>query len=252
MIRGIETSHSAMKYLQTKQDIVANNIANSGTIGFKEQITTAKSKEEMNIRNRSTGEEVGFINPGIEFNSLYEISSQGTMVDTSEGTDFAIFGEGYFTVEMEDGNYAYTRNGSFNIDANGRLVTDNGYPVIAKDSVTGENSYIDVKDGNIKVNADGTIGNAGISGIKFDIAQFENSQPLTRVGENLYIAEGIQPLENTTGTIKQFSLENSNVDIASQMVKMIEVGREYSANQRVLKSTDETLQKAVNQLGSLK
>lgn len=250
MIRGFDTSHSAMKYLQKNQDTVANNIANISTTGFKEQITTAKSKEAMNIKNRKTGKEVGFINPGIEFGSLHEISSQGTLVDTGIQTDFAISGEGYFTVEMKDGNYAYTRNGSFSFDANGRLLTDSGYPIIAKNTVTGENSYIDVKDSNILVNSDGSISNT--EGLKINLVQFEDSQLLTRVGENLYTAVGIQTVPNTTSTIKQFSIESSNVDMASQMIKMLEVSRGYAANQRALKNTDEILQKTVNQLGSLK
>ncbi|GAA0178058.1 flagellar basal-body rod protein FlgG [Clostridium sediminicola] len=252
MIRGIEASHSAMKYLQKKQDIVANNISNTGTVGFKEQIITAKSKEKMNIINRSTGEEVGFTNPGVESNKLYEISDQGTIVDTSIQTDFAIFGEGYFTVEMTDGSYGYTRDGSFNFDVNGRLVTAKGYPVIAKDIATGRKTYIEADEGNIKVNSDGSIGNTRTGGTKFSVVKFENPQLLTRIGENLYASGNNQPQENITYTVKQFSLENSNVDMASQMIKMLEVSRGYSANQRAIKANDETLQKAVNVLGSLK
>ncbi len=252
MIRGLETSRSAMKYLQKKQEVVANNISNTGTTGFKEQIAIANSKEEMNIVNRRTGEQVGTINPGINIDDIYEMSSQGVFEDTGIDTDFAILGEGYFTLQKNDGSYVYTRNGNFNFDANGRLVNENGYSVIAKNTSTGENSYIYSAEENISVTADGFIKNTNVDGLELNVVKFDDPQMLKRVGESLYTAQEVQPIEDNDSILKQFSLENSNVDMTSQMIKLIEVSREYSANQRVLKSTDDTLQKAVNELGSLK
>ncbi|WP_461205720.1 flagellar hook-basal body complex protein [Clostridium sp. DL1XJH146] len=252
MIRGLETSRSAMKYLQKKQEVVGNNIANTGTTGFKEQIAIANTKEEMNIINRRTGEQVGTINPGINIEDIYEISSQGIFEDTGIDTDFAILGEGYFTLEKNDGSYVYTRNGNFNFDANGKLVNENGYSVIAKNTNTGANSYIYSGDDDISVTPEGIMKNTDTDGLKFNVVKFDDVQLLARAGESLYTAEDVQPIEDNDSYIKQFSLENSNVDMTGQMIKMIEVSREYSANQRVLKSTDDTLQKAVNELGSLK
>ncbi|SHH99697.1 flagellar hook-basal body complex protein [Clostridium grantii] len=252
MIRGMETSASAMKHLQLKQDIVANNIANSDTVAFKEQLVTAKSVEAMNVRNRLTHEDVGSINPGIETNTVYENSDKGTILETGIDTDFAILEEAFFKVEISDGNYAYTRSGNFHTDMNGKLVTDNGYAVMGKNTVTGNDSYIYVGDESMVVSSDGTIQNIENGTIKFNIVEFEDTQSLSRMGKNLYTADGIQEIESQNPSIKQKALEGSNLDLTTQMVKMIEVSREYSANQRALKNTDETLQKTVNELGSLK
>jgi flagellar basal-body rod protein FlgG len=248
----METSESAMKYLQYKQDTIANNIANTGTTAFKEQLITAKSLETMNVRNRLTNEEVGFINPGIEANDIYENSDKGSLLQTGVDTDFAIIDQGYFKVEISDENYAYTRNGNFQVDVNGKLVADNGYAVMGKNIVTGEDTYIYEGNESLLVSPSGTIQNIQNGEIKFNIVEFEDEQSLSRIGKNLYTAEGIEEIESQNPSIKQGALEGSNVNLTTQIVKMIEVSREYSANQKALKNTDETLKKAVTELGSLR
>lgn len=228
MIRSLYTVNRNMNILQKKQENTSANIANVKTSGYKFQDiiqSTLESKELINydggIKNDRRRELGGFIfgNQIDEFTRNFE---QGSLVETGVSNDFAIVGNGFFTVQMPDGGVAFTRNGNFKFNEENQLVTIEGYQVLMDNNNDQEN--------------------------KFVISDFEDYQGLTNIGDTLFTS-GAGANVNIQGEVKQGFLEMSNVVIADELVRMIEISREFEANQKLLHTADETLNKAVNEIG---
>ena len=147
-------------------------------------------------------------------------------------TDFAIGGNGFFTIQLENGEIAYTRNGNFALNAEKQLLTSDGYSVIGLDS-DGQQTNLYINDGLL-------------SG-EFLITDFDDYQRLESIGETNYTS----PVNGQIidGEVMQGFLEMSNVIMVDEMVKLIEISREFSANQKLVHTADETLNKAVNEIG---
>jgi flagellar basal body rod protein FlgG len=236
MIRGFYTALSGVISAMTRQSVVADNISNVNTVGFK-QSRTAQDDFELQIMN-SLGPELGEIGTGAIPSGLKLDLAQGPLQVTGNQTDLAIDGDGLFVVRT-GGSTAYTRAGNFVVDATGMLVTQQGYPVLDTAGHT-------IQPGlTFSVGPDGTIAETGQ---RIAIVGWPPAG-VTRLGENLLSAGGQLP--PATGQIRQHMLEGSNTDLALAMSDMIGLQRDFQMNSRALSLQDGTLGDAIS-LGRLR
>lgn len=232
MIKSIYTINRNMNILQKKHENTSANIANVNTPGFKEQNiiqSTLESKEMFNFTGGINGnerKELGNFIYGNQIDGVYKNFDQGSLTQTLNSTDFAIIGNGFFTVQSDDGQIAFTRNGNFKVNELNQLITMEGYKVLGGDD------------------------KGGISqpGSSLLITDFNDYRELNSIENTLYTSnqEGFTLMN---AEVRQGFLEMSNVNIADQLIKMIEVSREFESNQKLLHTADETLSKAVNEIG---
>lgn len=254
MIRGLYTSAVGMMTQMKKMDVVSNNIANADTTGFKKDtvVTQAFSKELMRRLDDPKYElikhnnQIGDVSLGVFVSSVHTDFSNGSAEHTGAALDLAIEGDGFFTVLVsdEDGNTTekYTRDGSFTLGRNGTLLTASGNVVV------GENGIIQLPSGEITINEYGEIlvGNEIVDRLR--LVDIENKESLRKYGDNLYDTIDESVVIDFNGRVMQGYVERSNVNSIEEMVKMINLSRVYEANQRVLKASDSTLGRAVEQL----
>jgi flagellar basal body rod protein FlgG len=235
MIRGFYTALSGIISSMTRQAVVADNIANVNTVGFKES-RTSQDDFELHIMN-SMGPELGDLGTGATATGLKIDISQGPIQVTGVQSDLAIQGDGLFVVRTGSG-VAYTRAGDFQVDATGTLVTEQGYPVLDTAGHT-------IQPGKtFTVSKDGTIVQTGQ---RIALVGWPPGG-VSRLGQNLYSAGG--QLTPGTGQITQGALEGSNTDLALQMTDLITLERNFQMSSRALSLQDGTIADAV-QLGRL-
>ncbi len=254
MISSLWTSKTGMEAQQAKLDVTANNLANVSTNGFKASRPIFEDLLYQNLRqpgaissaqtNLPSGMQVG---TGVRAVATERLHTQGNLQGTENSRDLAINGKGFFQVQMPDGTTAYTRDGSFQLDQNGQLVTSSGYliePVI----VIPENALsISVsQDGIVSVTQPGVTQSTQVG--QLQLATFVNESGLQSIGENLYLetdASGARnenmPGMNGAGKIYQGYVETSNVSVVQEMVTMIETQRAYEINSKAVKTSDEML-----------
>lgn len=260
MIRGLYTAVTGLITGEAKQSTVTNNIANANTVGFKSDDLAIKKFDDVLIQNfdkivngQNTKTTIGSLSMGSKIDELNTNFAQGVFQVTDKPTDFAIEGSGFFTVQRDDGittkNY-YTRSGDFHIDGSGYLVTDNGDKVLGNNKATNALEPILVGDGKLQVASDGNISINGENLYKFNTVDFADYNTLQKVGDNLF--QGTNPIQNTNVTVKQNTLEKSNVNVTSEMVNMMSIMRNFESNQKIVQSIDETLGKAVNEVGTVR
>jgi flagellar basal body rod protein FlgG len=236
VIRGFYTAISGVVAAMTRQAVVADNIANVNTVGFK-QSRTRQTDYELSLMN-SVGPEIGLLGSGTIPAGLQLDVSQGPLEVTGLQTDLAVEGDGLFVVRTGNG-IAYSRAGNFLQDATGMLVTEQGYPVLDVNGHT-------IQPGlTFTVGTDGTImpGGQRIALVAWPAGG------ATRLGENLYAAGG--NLAPATGAIRQGMLEHSNTDMALAMTELISQQRSFQLSARALSMQDNTIGDAV-QLGRLR
>ncbi len=250
MIRGWYIGSSGMNAQQNRLDAISNNLANVDTAGYKRDISVSKSFSELLLRrteadgvyktslgSADAAPVIGKLGLGVETNENFTSFEQGSFRATDSGTDFALSGEGFFSVETPAGE-RYTRNGNFLLGKEGILVTKDGYPLM------GENGYIRVEDDKFNVNEDGMIYSKDGDFIdRIKVVRFDNERYLKKMGNSLwsandisgdaYVAEG-----GERPKMMQGYMETSNVNVVEEMVKMIEVNRAYEANQKTIQSED--------------
>lgn len=259
MIRGLYTSGWSMLAIQKKMDIISNNLANVNTTGFKKdtmvfesfpELLTKRINDTMSVANPSGI--IGGMRLGNDVGEVYTYFSQGQLSNTGSRLDMAIrdSDSAFFSVLVPDaeGNEKeyYTRDGSFILGPGNTLLTKDGY------AVEGENGPIVLDDGDFSVEEDGSIVQNGEAVDKLLIKQFTDTKTLRKYGDNLLERTDQTEEEDFGGTVQQGFLEQSNVNIVREMVDMITVMRSYEANQKVLQAQDSTLEKAVNEVGSLR
>lgn len=254
MIRALYTSLSGMISKEAKMNSISNNLANANTIGYKSDDLVLKSFDQVLLQNRGSKNgdahvknELGSLALGVELDETYTDYQQGTLENTDSEKDLAILGEGFFTVER-NGNKFYTRDGSFNVDAQGYMVNGKGDYLLGNNGnrIFVANGKIDVKDNGL-LTVDN--GNTKVS-YNLDVVDFADKNTLVRNGDNLY--SGGNPTAATKYNVKQQALEKSNVNVVNGMVEMMSLYREFETNQKVVQTLDETLGKSVNQLGSVR
>lgn len=261
MMRALNTSATGMIAQQYNLDVIANNLANVNTTGFKQQ--RAEFQDLMYQTFRASGAQTGAnttqpvsmqIGLGTQFSSTGVNFTQGAMQETGNPLDMAIAGDGFFRLLKPDGTIAYTRDGTFKRDSTGLLVNSDGYPL--EPAVT-----IPAGATSITVGGNGAIsailpGNSQAQQIPpgLTITTFANPAGLQRVGQNLFVAGGssgdpvdVTPGENGSGSIKQYALEGSNVQVVDEMVRMITAQRAYEINSKAIQTSDDMLS-TLNQL----
>lgn len=226
MDRGFYTSVSAMMCGTKKLADVANNIANINTTGFKKDKSMVTQFSDLMINKMDDNMNVGNLINQVNLSETYTLYTEGSLFQTGLPHDNAIIGEGFFKIDKE-GEYVYTRDGSFKVDADGYLVTSKGYYVMNKD-----NARIRVEEG-VDYSQD------------LMIVNFEDLQTLERTDNNLFVNKFnlSNEVQVNNPTIKNGFLELSNVDAATELTDMITTQRYYQFNQRSLSVRDELLEK---------
>ncbi len=247
---------------QTRMSVVANNMANSNTTGFKKDRAVFEDLIYQNYRqagassssttNIPSGINIG---TGVKVVATQKMHTQGNIAHTGNSLDIAITGRGFFQVQMPDGNVGYTRDGSFQLNSSGQVVTSSGYPLEPAITIS-DTDVVSVtigSDGTVEVLASGSASPTSVGTIQ--LADFVNPAGLQPVGENLFkeTTGSGSPAVTTPGTsglgaLQQGSLESSNVNIAEEMVNMIETQRAYETNAKAISATDQMMQYANNNL----
>lgn len=249
MIRGLYTAASGMLSKQKKLNIVSNNLANVNNPGFKKDRGVQSSfKEELISRVETQQQSVplGKIGNGVLLEDSFTDHSQGLIKKTGNVLDMAIEGSGFFVVQTPTG-LKYTRNGNFTLNDSGQIVTHQGYQVMGEKGPLQTNN-----DGReISIDSEGRLYLGETEEDQILVVNFASNNLLQKEGENLFVAG--EDLEETTANyqIHQGYLENSNVNIVKEMVNMIEINRHYEATQKVISTVDNTLDKAVNEVGRM-
>ncbi|MGG3854852.1 flagellar basal body rod protein FlgG [Caldifermentibacillus hisashii] len=274
MLRSMYSGISGMKNMQTKLDVIGNNIANVNTFGFKKGRITFKDAMYQSIGSASEGTDTrGGINPkqvglGMEVASIDTIHTESSMQNTGRTLDLAITnGDGYFVVN-DGGQTYFTRAGNFYIDDNGNLVNSDGFKVQGYDPNTNDLNDIlierQINDGGdtlelqgISISQNGEIiaqynDNSVRTIATIALARFSNEEGLNKVGGNLYqrSTNSGDPIYGigggAHGTVVSGKLEMSNVDLSEEFTEMIVAQRGFQANSRIITTSDEILQELVN------
>jgi flagellar basal-body rod protein FlgF len=227
MERGLYIAASGMLAEQVRQDLIAHDLANASTPGYKPDRVASRSFGEMLLHDTRSGQSVGTLGLGTQIDEQVVDTSPGPLRDTGEPLDFAVEGEGFFAVRASAG-VRYTRDGQFSASARGTLVTAAGDDVLGPGGTT------------ISVGADGRVAASAIG-----VVALTNPR---REGDTLFTGTAGAA---AAGTVRQGALEGSAVDPVQTMVDMLGSLRAFEAGQRVITTIDSTLQKAANQVGSL-
>ena len=252
MVRGMYISATGMQLQRRNMEVVTNNMVNAETTGFKKDFVASRAFDDVLIERLydndpaiiNTSRYVGPLSFGTRVDQLYIDFSSGNFESTEVPTDLAIAGEGFFAVSTPAGE-RFTRNSSYTVNAIGYLTDGDGNYLL------GQNGRIYTGVNNFAVDS---VGNVTVDGQYVDrirVVSFNDYQGLRKQGDNLYYHMGEAPIEAAGYEIKQGFLEGSNVDIAREMVDMITIYRTYETNQRMLTMIDETVGKAVNEIGRL-
>ena len=252
MIRSLTTLSNSINILKKKQENISANVANINTSGYKSQEIIQSTRASEIMSNHLDGpllnqqQDIGGFTFGSQIDEIVQNFNQGGLKATASTTDVAIQGDGFFTVEAANGETSYTRNGNFNVNDAGELVTQEGYRVLGV-TANGQAAPIQVDGADFTIDARGTIAGTGMS---LMITNFDDTAGLTRVGDTLFTGQG--GTVQTGGTVVQQSyLETSNVETVDEITNLMQVSRAFEANQKALSAADETLRKAVNEVGKV-
>jgi len=246
-----------MQSQQMNLDVISNNLANANTTGYKATKLQFQDLLYENIKEAGSQQGGGNMLPsslqigqGSVPVATERSFTQGDTTQTGNNLDLAIQGDGFFEVQMPDGTLAYTRDGSFKTDAQGRVVTSDGYPV------QGGLQPVPAGTTGITITASGAVTyttSSGSTNSQIQLARFTNPGGLDAVGHNLYketaasgTAELGNPSENGFGEVQQGSLELSNVSVVQEMVNLILAQRAYEVNSKAVQAADEMMQESNN------
>ena len=251
MLDAFNIAATGMHTQQTNVDVIANNLANVNTVGFKK---SRVDFEDMMYRQVAAASglltQPDMQNPvgtGASVSSVSKVFSQGEMLKTQKPYDIAIQGDGFLEVLMPDGSYAYTRTGALNVDADGMLVNGDGFqlsPLIQMPSDT--KNVVIQQDGRVMAQLQGenTLTEVG----RIELSRFMNAAGLTPMGDNLYVASQAsgdaiygEPGKDGYGVIAQGFLETSNVDMVEELTNLMLAQRGYEMNAKVVQATDDIL-----------
>lgn len=254
MLRSLYTGTTGMNSQQLNIDVIANNLANVSTTGFKKSINNFQDLlyETLKVPGSPTSADTEsptgiMVGLGVRPSSVTKVFSQGELIQTENELDIAIEGSGFFQIEMPNGNIAYTREGAFKMDSTGRVTNSNGYPIIpsltipegAKQIVISETGIVSaVLAGESESTELGTL----------ELAIFTNPAGLSASGNNLFMETGSSgaptvaaPGEAGFGLLIQTFLEGSNVNIVQEMANMITAQRAYEINSKSIQTSDEMM-----------
>jgi flagellar basal-body rod protein FlgG len=259
MNSSLRTSASGMQAQQRMIEVIANNLANVNTSGFKRsrvafEDVLYETVQGARVAGDQSQTEVGpvQIGKGVRVGAVIRLHGQGAPETTGRPLDIAVEGEGFFQVQRPDGTIGYTRDGSFTLSQDGELVTNAGYPLLPSIVVPQEAPGVTVSP-NGTISTIGTDGNTTELG-RIELARFLNPNGLLSVGENQYVETSASgevmtgsPQEEGFGRLLQGTLESSNVEIVQEMTDMIAAQRAYEINARAIRSAEDMMQ-ATNDL----
>jgi flagellar basal-body rod protein FlgG len=248
---------SGMEAQELRTATIANNIANISTTAYKRGVSqfqdmlyqrmSTPGSATAGASDIPTGIQIG---TGVSTGTVTKYFGQGGLQQSSSQTDLAIVGNGFFQVQLPNGELAYTRAGNFHINQNGTVVTSDGYQVLGFPTLdTNSESVTIAKDGTVSEYVNG----ANVEKGRIQLARFSNPEGLTFLGSNLYgetEASGAvqvgEPASSNMGSISQYYLEGSNVEIVDEMVDLIAAQRAYELNSKCVKTASEMLQEVAN------
>jgi flagellar basal-body rod protein FlgG len=256
MIRSLWIAKTGMEAQQMQLDTISHNLSNVATNGYKRSHAVFEDLIYQNLRQTGantteqtalpTGLQVGL---GVRPVATSRIFSQGNLQQTSNNLDLAIKGNGFFQIQMPDGTTNYTRDGSFQLDANGQIVTNNGYTVLPGITVPANAQTLTIgQDGTVNVTVPGSATPQNLGQIQ--IANFVNPAGLDPKGQNLFAETASSgtpnagaPNANGLGALQQGFVETSNVNVVEELVQMIQTQRAYELNSKAVQTSDQMLQK---------
>ena len=259
MMRAIRTAATGMKAQEVRVDVISNNLANVNTSGFKKSQAQFQDLLYQTMRPAGVVEYEGQMVPtelqvghGVKLSSTQKMFTQGTTYKTDNELDAAISGEGFFQIMMPDGNLGYTRDGNFEISADGILVTSEGLPLQPQITIPQNATDINIgADGNVDVILPGQVQPQNVG--RIELARFINPAGLRNIGDNLFLETVASntpilgnPAENEFGSIEQGYLELSNVSVVDELVDLISAQRVYELNSRGISIADNMMQVAGN------
>ena len=258
MVRSLWTGASGMIGQQANIDTISNNLANVNTHGYKKQRADFEDLIYQTVKVAGTPATEDTVIPvgiqmghGVKLADTQRVFTQGSLQATDVSTDMAIAGDGFFRIQMYDGSWAYTRNGNFKVDSEGRMVTSNGYWLLP-DVIMPEGFLPDkitvTQDGRVSVIVPQISENDPVDVGRIELYRFPNPVGLTAVGENLFKitqASGDpipgRPGFEGMGTIQHKYLEMSNVAVVQEMVNLIVAQRAYEFNSKTIQTSDNML-----------
>jgi flagellar basal-body rod protein FlgG len=262
MMRALWASSTGMQAQTLKIDVISNNLANVNTVGYKRSradfqdllYQTLRAPGTLNAagQNLPGGVQIGL---GVRTAGVQKIQIEGDLQQTENQLDLAIEGEGFFQILLPNGELAYTRAGNFRTDANGAVVTPEGYKLQPDISVPTDATEITVgADGTVSVARPGQAAPEEIG--QLQLARFANPSGLRSIGRNMLQEAGSSGTpnlgtagQNGVGTIAQGFLEMSNVNLVEEMVNMIVAQRAYETSSKVITTADQMMQTAVRTAG---
>ncbi|MCC6729072.1 MAG: flagellar basal-body rod protein FlgG [Chthonomonadales bacterium] len=258
-MRALYTSATGMMAQQLNLDVIANNLANVNTHGYKRstvhfkdllyQTMLAPGATAAGGGQVPTGTQVGL---GVADAGTSRVFTQGTLQLTGSDTDVAIRGQGFLRVLMPDGSTAYTRDGTLSVDSQGRLVTADGYAIQPEVTLPADRETLTISpNGTVSVKRQGQTAEETVG--QLQLTRFMNPAGLNSLGDNLYAPTAASgepqdgsPGENGLGVLVQKALEMPNVEVVEEMIRMITVQRAYETNSKAIQAADEMLQGANN------
>ena len=261
MNQGLWVAKTGLDAQQTRMAVVSNNLANVNTTGFKQGRAVFEDLLYQNVRQSGGQSSQDTMLPsgmnlgtGVRIVATEKLFTQGSVLQTGNAMDVAINGRGFFQVLKPDGELAYTRDGTFQLNDQGQMVTSSGYTVQPGITIPdGAQSITIGSDGVISVKQAGQASPAQVGTL--EISDFINPVGLQPIGENLYIetaasgtAQSGTPGLNGLGALNQGALEGSNVNVVSELVNMIETQRAYEMNSKAISTNDQMMQYINNNL----
>jgi flagellar basal-body rod protein FlgG len=256
MIRSLWIAKTGLEAQQTQMDVISNNLANVSTTGFKRARAVFEDLLYQTIRQpgAQSSEQTQLpsglqLGTGVKPVATERIFTQGNLQQTGNSKDVAIQGQGFFQVLMPDGTTSYTRDGSFQVDSNGQLVTSSGFAVQPAITLPPDTQSLTIAmDGTVSVTQAGSATPVTVGTLQ--LATFINPAGLQSLGQNLYAETGASgtpgtnaPGSNGAGSLNQGYIETSNVNVVEELVNMIQTQRAYEINSKAISTSDEMLQR---------
>lgn len=256
MMRSLYTAATGMEAQETKMSVIAHNLANTSTAGFKKNRAEFEDLLSDTIRSAAPPSPQGGSSPsalqvglGVRTASTTRSLAQGDMLNTNNPLDVAIEGAGFFQIQRANGEPGYTRAGNFRVDATGRLVTQQGEPLEPAISVPQETVALTIQaDGQVLAKMPGRDEPAVLG--QLELVTFANPSALEALGGNVFVQSAAsgepqtaKPGENGTGGLAQGFLEGANVKAVEEMIDMISTQRAYEMNSKIISTADQMLQR---------
>ncbi|WP_408742469.1 flagellar basal-body rod protein FlgG [Acetobacter peroxydans] len=255
-MRSLDIAGTGMQAQTTNVDTIANNIANMTTTGYKRRRAEFQDLIYQDLRRAGTmSSDTGDLVPagaqlglGVRTAGIYRINEQGTLDQTGNSLDLAIEGRGYFRVTLPSGEYAYTRDGTFSLSQDGTIVSADGYPLSPNISLpnNAENITVD-QSGQVQYTISGQT-TAQVAG-QIQLATFQNENGLAAMGQNLFTETTSSGTANLGtpqsvgyGSLRQGFVEESSVNVVTEITNLITAQRAYEMNSKVITAADQMLQ----------